>query len=70
MTGKLTSDEAQAIKAILSQIVIRGRTGEVGIMHGADRFVSTNLCLRKYQIEILQSAAKAVGLSKVATTEK
>lgn len=38
---KLTSDEVYILKAILSKLVIKGRTGEIGIMHGMDLFVSS-----------------------------
>ena len=53
MEAKLKDDEVQALKAVLGRIVIRSRTGEVGIMHGMERFVSTQLCMKKQQLDAL-----------------
>ena len=69
MEAKLKDDEVQALKAVLGRIVIRSRTGEVGIMHGMERFVSTQLCMKKQQLDALDSAAKTLGLS-IPTTDK
>jgi hypothetical protein len=43
--------------------VIKSRTGEIGILHGADRFVSTNSILKKEEIEILDKVFNKAGLS-------
>lgn len=60
--ARLTSDEIEALKLVLGAIRIRSRTGELGIAHGADRFVSTNICLRKPQRDALNSAFAKLGL--------
>jgi hypothetical protein len=44
---KLTAEQAEMVRAALALFVVRDRTGELGIMHGADRFVSTNRSFRK-----------------------
>ena len=41
MEVKLNEEEAYLLKEVLSRLKVRKRTGELGIMHGADRFVST-----------------------------
>jgi hypothetical protein len=64
----LTPDEAAILRAVLSQIVIRDRTGEVGILHGLERFVSTQLILNKQDRDILILAAKKLGLKAVSET--
>jgi len=46
----------------LIQIMIKNRTGELGIKHGANRFVSTNIPLKKNQIDILEKVAIKVGI--------
>ena len=38
---KLTPEEAEVLRAAVSTFVVKNRSGELGIMHGADRFVST-----------------------------
>ena len=63
MSPKFTEDESELLKAVLSEFVVRGRTGEVGILHGADRFISTHICLKKKQRETLKSAYKKLGIS-------
>jgi hypothetical protein len=59
---KLTEDEAQALKAILSCLVLRDRTGELGLLHGADRFVSSQRTFTKPERTVIQSLAKKAGL--------
>jgi hypothetical protein len=61
---KLSDDEVQALLIALATFAIRARTGELGIVHGANRFVSTDSCLRKSDKEALNSAALKMGLSK------
>lgn len=61
---KLTSDEAAVIRAVLSKLTVRTRTGEVGITHGANRFVSTQLCLSKSDRARLGAAAAKLGLKQ------
>jgi hypothetical protein len=63
---KLSDDEFEAIQVILREIVIKDRTGEFGVMHGANRFVSTNKPLKKQHRAIFDSAFKKFGLSNGA----
>ena len=64
--AKLTSDEVAVLRAALSKLCIRGRTGELGIIHGADRFVSAQLILKKQDRAVLDAIAKKVGLKGLA----
>ena len=59
----LTAQEAEILALVLRKFVVRDRTGEVGIVHGADRFIGTSLCLRKPDRTKLDSAARKLGLS-------
>ncbi len=59
---RLTGDEANALRAILSTLVLRDRTGERGVLHGLDRFVSTNRTFSKPQREAIESAVRKLGL--------
>ncbi len=60
---KLTSEEAQVLRAALSVLFVKTRTGELGITHGADRFVSTQRILKRPDRDALDSVARKVGLS-------
>ena len=64
---KFTNDEVSVLRSVLSNIVIRKRTGEIGIIHGADRFVSTHLSLRKTERDLLNQVAIKLGLNKGLT---
>lgn len=59
----LSPEEADVLRCVLGAITVKGRTGEIGIVHGMDRFVSSQLVLRKAQREALDSLAKRAGLS-------
>jgi len=61
--ARLSPDELALLRAVLGQIVVRRRTGEVGILHGLERFVSTNLCLKKKDQAVLDTAAAKLGLA-------
>jgi hypothetical protein len=52
------------MRVLLSKVAVRSRTGEVGIIHGANRFVSTHLCLSKAERALLGSVAVKLGLQK------
>ena len=60
---KLSPDEVQALRALLSTLVIRDRTGELGVMHGMARFVSTQRTFAKAERVVLDAAARKLGLS-------
>lgn len=59
---KLSEDEYQAIQTALRELVVKGWTGELGMMHGANRFISTNICLKKQHRAIFDSACRKFGL--------
>lgn len=61
---KLKAEEAAVLRAILSKLAVRSRTGELGIVHGAERFVSTHLCLSKTDRAILAGMASKLGLNQ------
>ena len=65
--AKLTAEEIDALRWVLQTVVVKQRTGEVGIMHGADRFVSTRLVLKQPERGALEAVARKVGLSGVRT---
>lgn len=58
----LSDEEAKELRTLLSVVCIRERTGEIGILHGMDRFVSTNACRKKKEVEALDAVAKRCGL--------
>ncbi len=59
MEVKLTQGEAQAVRAALSALVVRSRTGELAIQHAADRFVSTRRIFKKVDGQALDAAGLA-----------
>lgn len=61
---KLTPDEANALRVALSSLAIRNRTGELGVLHGMDRFVSTNRTLSKTERNSLDQACRKIGLMR------
>jgi F0F1-type ATP synthase epsilon subunit len=54
MEIKITSDEIEVLRKVLHNVVIKSRTGEIGIMHGAERFVSTNNTFKKEEIKSIE----------------
>ncbi len=65
MDVKLTQAEVDILRLVLSKLCIRGRTGELGILHGMERFVSTQIVLKKPAIELLESIANKIGLNQI-----
>lgn len=61
MEIKIFEAELEILKLLLSQITIKNRTGEIGIMHGTERFVSTKIVLKKDGVQLLQQLAKKAG---------
>lgn len=59
---RLTAEESEAVRMALATMVVKRRTGELGILHGADRFVSTQRTLRKAERDALDAAARKLGL--------
>jgi len=62
---RLSPGEAAALRTALSALVVKTRTGELGIMHGAARFVSTQRIFRRPELEALQTAARKLGLGGI-----
>jgi len=60
---KLTAEEADVLRLVLASLAIKARTGEVGVLHGMDRFVSTQQILKKAERIALDAAARKVGLT-------
>ena len=60
--AKLTPEESQVLRTVLAAISVRTRTGEVGIVHGLERFVSAQVILKKKDLDTLDTAARKVGL--------
>jgi hypothetical protein len=58
---RLSPEEAAALRTVLQALVVKRRTGELGIVHGAGRFVSTQRIYRKPELEALQAAARKLG---------
>ena len=58
----LDNSEVEILNVILREFVIKDRTGELGILHGADRFVSTNICLKKRQRNELKALYNKFGM--------
>jgi hypothetical protein len=61
--AKLTADEAAVLTTVLATLVVRPRTGEIGMVHGAERFVSTHISLKKVERDALDRAARKLGLT-------
>lgn len=62
MKSTLEQEEVEMLRVLLSQLKIRKRTGELGIQHGADRFVGTRISLRKKELEVADRIAGKVGM--------
>lgn len=62
---RLSPGEAAALRTALSALVVKTRTGELGIVHGAGRFVSTQRIFRKAELDALHAAARKLGLGGV-----
>lgn len=60
---KLTPAESALLHEVLKQRVVRKRTGELGVLRGLDRFVSTQVRLNKADRDILSQACRRLGLS-------
>jgi hypothetical protein len=63
---RLTPDEANALRSALSTLVVKARTGELGLLHGADRFVSSQRIFKKAERDALDAAARKLGLAGLA----
>jgi hypothetical protein len=62
---KLTPEEAEVLRAAVSTLVVKNRSGELGIMHGANRFIATQRIFRKPERELLDAAARKLGLGGI-----
>jgi hypothetical protein len=63
MEIKINNEEASLMRFVLDQLKVKQRTGEIGISHGLDRFVSTNHSFKKQELDKLDSIAKKFGLA-------
>lgn len=70
MEVKFTGDETEILKLVLSEVVIQDRTGQVGTMHGAYRFISFHIALKKQGRNILNSVYRKIGISNGAKEVK
>lgn len=62
----LTDEEVAVLRDILSRVVVRQCTGQVGVIHGMERFVPINLPLKKPQRLVLESAARKLRMAALA----
>jgi hypothetical protein len=68
---RLTDEERQVLRRALQALAVRARTGELGLLHGLDRFVSSQGIFKRSDLASLDSTARKVGLSGgVRRTEK
>lgn len=65
MSVMLDSAEVEILKVILREFVVKARTGELGILHGADRFISTNICLKKQHRNELKNLYIKLGIQNL-----
>lgn len=63
MSVTFDNSELEILKVILREFVIKDRTGELGILHGANRFISTNICLKKQHRKDLKELFSKLGNS-------
>ncbi len=68
-TITLSEEEASVLARVLSTVALRDRTGEIGVLHGLDRFVSTNVTFTKKERELLSVASGKLGARVVTTTK-
>ncbi len=59
----ISESEARELCTLLSVIHVRERTGEIGVVHGLDRFVSTSVCKKKKELDALDAIARRCGLA-------
>lgn len=62
---KLNPEEVAVLRSALSKFAIRGRTGELSVLHGLDRFVSAQLVLKKSDRDTLNGIAAKLGLCSI-----
>ena len=61
----MTADEAEVLRRVLLSIAVRRRTGEIGVVHGMNRFVSTNQPFKQQDDDMLNAAARKLGLNGI-----
>ncbi len=62
----LNPDEAKSLARALSHLFVRERTGELGITHGMNRFVSTDDRFKKKDLEPPHSVFSKLGITLTA----
>ena len=60
---RLTDEESAVLRVVLGAIAVKDRTGEIGVIHGLNRFVSAHRVLNKEQRRALASI-----IAKLSTT--
>lgn len=63
---KLTRDEVEVPRRVLRTCAIRRWTGEIGVVYGMNRFVSTHQSLKKEERDALDNVARKLGLSGIS----
>lgn len=59
----LNDSESRVLARAVRHFVVESRTGQLGITHGADRFVGTDDCFRKADLEQLESVFTKLGIN-------
>jgi len=57
----LRAEEVEALRVLLAAIAV-DKHGEIGVVHGPDRFVTSRHGLKASQVETLNSLARKVGI--------
>jgi hypothetical protein len=60
---RLSAEEAEALRRAMTALAVRVRTGELGVLHGLERFVSTHATFRRAELDALDAAARKLGLA-------
>ena len=69
-TTTLDKDEVEMLRLILSKVAVEKRTGQIGIIHGADPFISTQVVLKKDGRTLLYKLARKIGLPGVTLVDR
>ena len=63
MEIKLNDQEIEILRTLFKAQTIKKRTGELGIIHGMERFISTQVALKKPHLQTLDQIAQKIGLN-------
>ena len=59
----LTEGQQKSLRKVLAAVAVRDRTGEVGVLHGLDRFVSAQVILKGDERAYLNALAGTRGIT-------